>query len=654
MFDDTNEDAYGVDPTAVSTGPKLGPLAAFEAAYEESRVISAQFGAEVELRDAEQENIRLIRKAGGSAPASLNNFEDYGQYGADGMMTAYTKVLRSMAGEYDPESDDRANTVAQKQLSEVMGERAKQLAELKAKYPDAGIKTYDELWRGVMERGAEIRRRAALHTTTSGGLASMIGSMAGGMNPRTNPLSFFTAGIGGAGRNILTRALGQGAVQAGVEAIEQGSGKMENERFFGEDPTTIDALTSIGLAGLGGAAFQGGAELLGRGLRSSGRAVGRWFADKEAPPPPIAEPDFTAPPTRSVATEPAAPVRTGLDYAMDRIALGETRAGRAAGMTDLEYLSGRLASWTADPYGVNATDTAVGLAGERGVRPVKLPNAWDRAATARDLDGSARNVDPQTFRSYDRIADKIVETRADIGLFNDPEMRGRIDAKNDAAIEAKRRELERAKDPKEMDKLTEQLTKMEAARKQPTVAEATERLKELTKKAKALHPAVERAYARAQGLWDVYDHQREQIKQMVDEGRKTLPDVPAGSSKPSAAPSTVPRLTITDRVPELRQALPAEDAMGTVQRVVREQVKALDDEVERYQSAVAKLLSDANETGQLTIEGQPPLALETKMTVPNEDGEGSRSITIRQLLEETQEDLETFKAVGSCSVGPTS
>jgi hypothetical protein len=204
------------------------------------------------------------------------------------------------------------------------------------------------------------------------------------------------------------------------------------------------------------------------------------------------------------------------------------------------------------------------------------------------------------------------------------------------------------------------------ARVRSDVMRHDERLRDLA-------PAVTRAYARAQGKWDVYEGQRAQIAKMLREGQTTLPDVPA-TVLPDEMPN-VPALTITDRVAEMRRPVPVDpegrpkvydQPADQVQAVMDEDIKAMNDAVADFQTTAARLVKAADPKKE-RVEGEPdPLMFKVdgvkhEMHIDQErivigmDAEGKDvTVSIRELLEDVANDDAILKAVGTCSIGKTS
>ena len=189
MFATLNDDALSTPADNISQGRRLGFLAAFEASYDEQTRYYSQFGAEVSLREEEQENVQRIRRIGAKPPPSLNSNED-------GLFSGMTGGLDSapyrdyMSGIVSGDDDG---------IYKALGDRDDKLRALQQQYPNAGIRTYDDMFKTVREKSDAARRRASLDTTLGGMVGSFAGAAVGGVNPVVNPLAFATLPVGAFG-----------------------------------------------------------------------------------------------------------------------------------------------------------------------------------------------------------------------------------------------------------------------------------------------------------------------------------------------------------------------------------------------------------------------------------------------------------------------
>lgn len=658
-------DAVALSPDQMARGPKLGFLGAFEAAANEAYYTTSLFGAEIEMSNAEERNNRLIQSLGETPPPTLMG-------ATSGPATRpYTTALDYMSKPRLAADDDEGRTgfVAQSHLDALLGERNKQLIALKEKYPDAGIKTYDDMY-SDLQVNAQTARDRWRNSSTSwlGSLGGFLGAAAMGMHPAANPINFATMGVGGVGKTVVGRIAAQGVGQGAIEALDQVTGAWKTRQFTGDAPATSgDIAMSILGATAGGAVLQGAGEGLGRLFRLTGRKGGRWFEGPDAPPAPV-EPSGE-PAARSAttfqgvdATLAQVAYRDGLDAVLPHTDFGETAAGRAILRRDVDELSARLASWSEHPAdmpppGMVRSDAAFFPTGKDVQRGNYLNDTFRKAAGGLDGDVNevARNLDNPTFVAYDRLSREIDKAREDLGLFSGVDSLERTRADLEAKIATLQKEAERKGTRRAIDALTEKIENLRKGRTPTPLPEAKARLETLAAKRQKLYPAIERAYARAQGLWKLYEDQAASVKTMVEAGKQGVD--PFGFSMGALRRAdTTPRPTTFTTTLGTRNVTPqaGETVAQAMQRVSAEGVKALDEAVQQYQASVGKLLADAEKTGEISIEGAPPLKVNEQITVPNLDGEGERTITVKQLLEETREDNEVLNAVGSCSVVKTS
>lgn len=628
FWDTPNPDALTITPSLISAGPRLGFLGALEASLDEQTRYSNAFGGAIALQDEEAANRIRISALGETAPPPL----DTGLFGTAAPTHRYSE-FRDAYTAMDP-----------RPLADIVGDRNTQLNALKAKYPNAGILTYDDMVTAVQAKSDAARRRAAADKDFLGGFGAFVGTSLGFFDPRTNPLGFAALGvsapasIGGVAIGAAARIGLEGVLQAGVQAAQTPLAQA-NQRSLGGNPTTEDALLGIALAGIGGAAFRG-----------IGEGVSRWFVHTPtdpAPPPP--KPVERLP---SEAVQTAAPL-SAVDRVIANIEGANTRIGRTRIEGDINFAADQLGSWSVLPHEV--------------VPPTEVRLPWDGKFTAPEirslvgagetLDEVARRLDPETFRIYDALAVRRDQIRGILTVTDSPEARAILAARStvDTALDSARAKLAAATTPKQIAKATAEVTALEEqAGKMKVgsipettgspanyVADLRAELVKADQNMRDLAPTVTRAYARAQGKWNVYEDQRAQIQAMIDGNKHQLGPILEGAAKLAK---------------EAPVATPTSAVAGPLKEAVETGTKATEEAVAQYSSVVEKALSDANVDKTLSIEGiDTKLHLDNdKLIVPTEDGTGEREISVRQLLEETREDADTLKAVGSCSIAKTS
>jgi GNAT superfamily N-acetyltransferase len=113
---------------------------------------------------------------------------------------------------------------------------------------------FDLQWQGRMQQ----RQARDAGTAARGGMASrLVGGMAGSM---TDPVNIATLPFGGFGKSLAMRLLTEGAVQAGVQAVELPGVNIERQRQGRPAMTGSEAALSIATAAAGGVVFRGLAE----------------------------------------------------------------------------------------------------------------------------------------------------------------------------------------------------------------------------------------------------------------------------------------------------------------------------------------------------------------------------------------------------------
>lgn len=655
------QDRKSVAPAQSSGGRRLGFLEGLEAAYDEAWLFTSQFGAEYATYIEEQENIRRIREAGGTPPPSL--LEDATVFDrATFLQRAYTPLARA-AGEGG--SPDEVQAVA--------GTRDEQLRALQQKYPDAGIRTYQEMFDDVRRQSDAARLRGQRDTTFGGAVGAFIGGMGGAVDPRVSPTNFLTLPIGFGAGTVLRRIGAQVAGQSVIESINQFTGVRENMRILGGDPTLWDSASQIAMAGVFSGTLQGVGEV--------GRfAYKRWFnstADDPAPPPPVAEERRLLPPPEwyGRSSQPDGAVQTtrlprGLAVAIDmalpylRSPSAEARAGRPGARADFEAAHRQMDDWAGPPAWHMAPPTATRLPGDFGI---DVPRVDPDAVKNASIDVLARRADPEVFKMYDKLAatkntlqrwieelkgprhEQAMAKVADI----DAEI-ARLQAKTDGATKRNSKKYQqRISDlQKQRADIVEPILRQDT----PDMARIRRQPVDADEKMRDLAPAVGRAYARARGKWDETDAEREAILGMLREGRTTLPEAPSMPTLDEALTYTYTPSTVRDFVPELRDrpARPGQDAADVAREVNAEQVKRLDDAAQEFLDTAGFLLarSDTNEVQVPGVETKVHLD-EDNIYIGTPDVDG-RIVTVREAIEEVEADNATMKAMQVCSRGPTS
>jgi hypothetical protein len=651
-----NEDAMSMAPSMATVGPKVGFLRAFELAYDDTVRSQSWLGAQVALREREEQNFKRIRELGETPPPTLNRIDDrltsVGIYDR----SEYWQYMKAMAdadtySSLDSEEDRTRAQFRDKANRQVL-ERNARLKELKAKYPDAGIETYEEMFGGVVNEAETARRRWATSRTTVGGMiGGFTGSVIGSVNPETDPLNFYTLGVGGVGRTLVGRLATEAGAQGVIESVNQVTGTQDTQRVLGMDPTTQDALWAIGGAALGGAVIRGAGEGIGYGFR-------KWFASTpNDPAPPLPTPLPPETPVRA----PEQVTMSGLEAVIGRIKReNPSRAGRAAAVADLADAARQLNSWSATAANLTPTmSTRIPTSSELPLP--ELPGAFAEAARTRTADELARLVDPDTFRVYDRLADRVQAIRGILA------QRDRNVSAAAAGVDERIAALETriASSKRNQPKLQRELDELKATRTRAFDENAgrekslREELARADEKMRDLAPVVSRAYARARNQWTLDGEQRAQIDAMVQRGEKQLGEnalldrVERGEEP--RPPTLEERAPVVMTIVDKRAGEPAIDA---VLRKMPEDEKLLDANVDQFIRLAAKYgdadtIKAAQEKGEeiaITVEGHDYAVPLTEKLVTGFDEDGKPIVsTLKDMFDEMNEDQAALKALGSCS-----
>lgn len=690
VFSEPNRDAYVTPIDNASTGPKLGFLGAFEAAYDAQARTSSLFGLEAAFREQEQEQIRAIRAAGGTPPKSLNESED----GALGGFTGGINSKRYMqAARYFTDGKDEDG------IGGVIAQRETELAEVAGRHPDLQLKNLREVFDTTREKAQRAERRWNDAPTSVGGdIGGFVGGVLAGVDPRTDPLNFATMPVA-AGRTALARIGVQAGAQGLTEGFNQFIGVQENRRLLGLESGFGSAALAVGGAAVGGAALQGAGEALALGVK-------RWFRNAPndpAPPPPQSDArpatgEVLGPPEQSAFAEAPIVERRNLLEDFDTFAeevakgspLGKSRRAEALVRGDVGHFTTQLDDfqgpkpWEVPPR----TDTAAAPY----PTTAKIDKPFQRFTDSLDtVDDLARRADPETFRIFDKLAEQSARLRGWLEDLNT----GRTDAVAESvkALDADiaRTEAKLAKaSAKNQRRLETELDGLRAQRQEqveqvggvdtPDQATVRQRLVKLDEDMRDLAPAVSRAVAQAEGEWRVTGPSTDALRILKDlETRAAAPFRPERSAAeptverqigttvdltgaldvtlPPARPlvrSIAEDLPVLNSRPDITASLPANaDAADRLSAIVAAEAKIVDAQLDEFRSGVARFMEA--EDGKLTFPNGRQLDLDRDfILVPVTDGEGSQKMSLRSFLKDVVDDENAFRAVGTCSTGRTS
>jgi hypothetical protein len=606
-FFDTDERPFinSVPAEQAAFAPRAGFLEAFNMAWDVQTKAWSQFGLEYALREQEQEMFQRIRSAGAEPPASLNDYEDkqiapgvnFEGFMAGVNSGAYLDAARLYAGDV-PDSQDITGRLA---------ERDKRLEELRKQFPNAGIRTYREMFDDVRTKAQEAERRLSRTPFTFGGyLGEFAGGAAGSLAPTTDPLNAATIGVGGIGRTALTRIATEGGAQAGIETINQFTGVQENRQLMGLEYGLSQVALQVATTGLGGAML--------RGIGEGGSAVARrWFRDAPGDPAPSPESIIAQAPSVARREAPDA-LPTLRDTTQPLRAPNAPEPPPVAGVDYVRLLDGssrEAVPWAQSRLGQQRFDQDVravaeqleGIGGRRPaeVQPARAADANTVTEVRREGETTARSQRPQSGSPdpyAERVRDKLVQRRASL----------------DRTIDA------------DIAEATARGTEPAAAEAQVRQRYADE-VADLDAKIEKAQRLVDRAEAAQRGEWP-----------------KVSGDEPTPArARPDSVASPDVRTTPDYKVNPDRITAEAE---------VQRHMEVMDEALENFRATVGTLMESGDE---LQLPDGRTLHLDNDfMVVPTQDGEGTKTLTVRAILKEVRDQEDVFKAVQTCSAPKTS
>lgn len=644
-----------------ASGKRVGFFESWAVSYNEQVRASATHGIQDQMWRADNEQVRKLRELGEDNVPALSE-ESIGWF-SDHLPGPVDKDWNYLDVAKFYEDGGAPETAAQ------LEEYDKRVAELNKKYPDAALRNSRQMWDDVKSEAQRYDARARTDRKTIGGhVGGFMGAMAGAFNPNTDPLNVVTAPIGGIGKNIVSRVAGQGAAQGFVESLNQVTGVQDQRRLLGLDHGFGDAAQRVAGAVIGGAALQG----LGEGIAVGAR---KWFGNTPSDPAPeVFVPQREALPDATNVPPRAVPADEGLaasllvtkpssfdDHLLLQVPGARSRAGKANAASDLVYMDTQLGRWDVDtPATVAPSETGSIQAGFKGDVAPDM-RAMDKSVS---IESGARKVDPVVMRKYDLTRQRMEALRARIDALNE----GKADEVTErlAAIDKKIYELQSQADAltgKRAAPFKKKIKKLQAdksnvvaeAGDNPEMAQVRRQLVKEDEKLRDLAPDVTRAYDHARGEWAAGEGARAAAYDMVRRGDTK----PAESDAEFFAPVL---RELSDDAPLLKQAGKVEGSLGpnadnidVARAVVAENAKVQDAAIEEYRASIDRIVG-MEKGEELSVDGTPyKLDLDNdKIFVPNEDGTGSRELSIRELIEENKMSELELQAVSTCSVGKTS
>lgn len=579
MLGEANRDAYRGSIDEGSAAPLMGFMDAMDASWQSATKVHSLLAVEQSMRTLEQEQIKKIREAGLRPPKSLDDSEDVGVGpfgGAQFRQGRYSAAAQSVVDGGGWYTD------------ELVAERNKEIEALRKERPDLGLMTYEDIFAKVREQSQEIEKRAQGPTTFAGTIGGFIGGAAGAMNPVSDPLNAATMFAGG-GTTVVGRIGVQGALNAGVEAGNMAITPNNENILLGRQPTFGEDMARLGFAAAGGAGGQALGEAVSMGARRL--TTGRWFNDVPPPPEPAGRPLPPPDPIGEVPPPMAAgrPLNDYPDYETYRTAhkldfeetYGKTRPAELRRALDLDHVSRELDRWDGPaPYEIAPPRADVTFT--REVEGVTYDRPYQKYIDNLDtVDDIARRVDPDLFRTYDKLAVQRDEIRAAIERTAGPDVRRGADRPDVAA----------------------EYAKWQVA----TDLDLRLKLQDVDYQMRDLAPLVTRAYSAAEKEWRSTPmdwNTMEFLKRLEDgtgfryrgEGKPSLTEQPMRLTD-TKAPMT-PARTIDDAVPLARLTPDVEgkvrvnanaDATERVRSNVADQTVAVDEKVDAFVTSAAKV-----------------------------------------------------------------
>jgi len=668
VFTQPNQDATSVAASDVATGPKVGFLEAYRASIDAQMRASSMFGIEYYMSYLDNQQTQVMRDAGiPDAPQLLRalqpDFDFSFARDDDGYFTGFSIA---QAGEYmDVARAYSGDAPSEKMRNQLNGYDAR-ILRLRETNADLGLRTSRELFGEVKRRAREAEAKINSDRNSFGGhVGSFVGSALSSMHPQTDPLNFWTLGVGGAGKTALQRIATQVGAQGAIETVNQITGVQEQRLILGVSHGFGDAAMRVGATALGAGALQG----LGEGAVALGR---RWFRSTQADPaPPVPAPD---PPRRLPPPENATPEdladdmrlqarpETYIDDAIIEAAASVAGAAKVKAADDLADAMAQLSDYAGPFPGAmrpRATSTAVPARVDRPrveVAPALRSNSEYQAARAQD---------EASFVKYEKLLERrnvyrrwLDETRNQTSA-DKAETLAKIDARLDGLTKEFRRVQGKGNKTRVRAQIRDARADKEALLAVPDNVETpgARRIRQDTmkndEKMRDLAPLIGRAYARSRGEWGVTDPEVDAVWDAYLEGRPR-PENPPGVRM--SYDEAVQMMQPVDRMPALARATP--DQVGktdadTLTAVARADGEVADAAVEAFRAQAARMVA-STERETLTVDGiDVEIPLTARVEMPGPDGE-PRMVTVRDLMKQMQRDSDEIAAVSTCSINKTS
>lgn len=647
--------------------PSLGFLEALQAAtWSYAYVTNQPFGFERLAMEADAARQQKARDAGFEPPPSIGGFTHAERYAYAAPYTEWQRAAFQRDGYVSSLDDEgRRNATLNRRADELSKNDAEWRAFSKA-HPELEIPDNEEMRQAVIKQGKAMYEKWEGSTTTWGGSAGgIIGTVAGAM---TDPIQSTTAMVGGFGRSALERIAAQFGLGSGAEVLSEQAGGLENMRWFGVEPDMATRIKQIAIAG----AIPAGAQIIGEGLGAAAKALQARQAARTAPKPP---PPVQPAPTPSPAVSPAqiAPLKThqvtGVDAVLARWADQPYMPPRVA--KDADAMDGHLQRFGAtpqdapvpvlDPMRSLATPTkrlmdSVAIftrSGSMDENAAALKVLTD-IADAEGVHAAAANLDPKVFKELERLTTALDAERlrkaTDIALIHE-RLSGRTDTADrlvaeQAAILGNPKASAAAK--QKAAARIEELAKVKKGEKTPDLSVKLD--KELEAKIVKLAPAVERALARAQGVWDLTAPQRATLAKAAKDG--SLQAEVRKLQKTPSAPVLTPYEAQFKHVPELQSPLAGpikagESVADVVDRVNQALAKNMDEESTAFLATTKSTLKGFDDKEPIQFAGAEGNKVYGGDDSGLLDSEG-RAMTVKQAYEDLEADKEALIGLTTC------
>ncbi|MCK5133515.1 MAG: hypothetical protein KAR40_15350 [Candidatus Sabulitectum sp.] len=281
------------------------------------------------------------------------------------------------------------------------------------------------------------------------------------------------------------------------------------------------------------------------------------------------------------------------------------------------------------------------------------------STAASGIDGQARQLDPETFKVYDALAEVSYSARQSLEDISSPGAKAaqaEADVLTDELTELLAAQAsDGAKSARTKKIATTSARRAEAMERayvadEPAQKLLRHRMVDAEGHAQSLVPLIARAYGKARGHMGTSKDEYKAVASMVRESDNQI-----GDRLPEAGAEVVSSPTPNDLHTRIGRGRVGRDEGNTdvLRRVLAEEAKVLDANTAQYRDAVSAF--DANDK-TLTVDGYDhEFDLDgDEIHVPIADGEGSQLLTVREILEQGKRDEQELGIIQRCSQQKTS